>query len=188
MFFIFFSGMINAQTKKIGFLTDITVVGTKLNSSGYNFGLLTISPYYKLNNNLSLGFGTGLLVLGDRDITGFPLYGYGQWDFSSVKNINPFISSKIGYSIISKNEQYTHIEWDESEIIEGVQVDRSFRGGFLASLSIGFLYYIRNNRAFSFALTPKLQKMTVKDNTRKDLNSKRNLDNITLSLDVGFRF
>lgn len=185
---VFIAGPLNAQTKRVGFVTDLTLASVKLNAADNNIGLLTITPFYKLNKNLSIGVGAGFLVLDDADMIGMPLYGYGRWDFSTQKRVTPFVSAKIGYGVISKNEKYTSIIWDEDGIKQGSEVDRSFTGGVYASFSAGILYHLRKNRALSFAITPKFQKMKAKDNTGKELNFKTNYNNSALSLDVGFVF
>lgn len=185
---LFIATPLNAQTKRVGLVTDLAVASVKLNSAGYNIGLLTITPFYRLNKNLSVGVGAGFLLLDDVDRIGMPLYGYGRWNFSTQKRVTPFVSAKVGYGIISENEKYNGITWDEDGIKQGEQVDRSFTGGVYASFSAGILYHLRKNRALSFAITPKLQKMRAKDNTSKELDFKTNFNNLALSLDVGFVF
>jgi hypothetical protein len=113
LFSFFFIGLINAQSKSTGFLFDLTLGSVKLNTSGYNIGLLSITPYYKPTEKLSIGIGTGFMVVynsdKDDDFIGLPVYGYGRWDFLTGKRITPFLSAKIGYGIISENEKYTHV-------------------------------------------------------------------------------
>lgn len=128
------------------------------------------------------------MVLDDVDMIGMPLYGYGRWDFSIQKRVTPFVSAKLGYGVISKNEKYTSITWDGDGIKQGEQVDRSFTGGVYASFSAGIIYNLRKNRALSFAITPKFQKMKAQDNIGKESNFKTNFNNSALSLDVGFVF
>lgn len=185
---VFISGSLNAQAKRVGFVADLTLASVKLNAADNNIGLLTITPFYKLNKNLSIGVGAGFLVLDDVDMVGMALYGYGRWDFSIQKRVTPFVSTKVGCGIISKKEKYTSIIWDGDGIKQGEQVDRSFTGGVYASFSAGILYHLRKNRALSFAISPKFQKMKAKDNTGKELNFKTNFNNSALSLDVGFVF
>lgn len=184
-----FTVMINAQSKTTGFLFDLTLGSVKLNTSGYNIGLVSITPYYKPTDNLSLGVGAGLLLLLDGNVNSFPIYGYGRWDFLNDKRISPFLSAKAGYGIISKNEKYTHVIFDENLEMDGVNhVDRSYTGGLFGSFSVGFLYHLSRNRALSFALTPKYQKMKARDNIGKETNFRTNFDNSALSLDIGMVF
>lgn len=188
-----FAGMINAQSKTTGFLFDLTVPSVKLNSSGYNIGLLSIIPYYKPTENLSIGIGTGFMVVYDSDtdddFIALPVYGYGRWDFLNGKRVTPFLSAKAGYGIISENEKYTYVTFDENMEMTGVEkVDISYKGGVFGSFSVGFLYHLRKNRALSFSLTPKYQKIRGRDNTGKEPNFKTNFDNSALSLDIGMVF
>jgi len=151
--------------------------------------LVSITPYYKPIDNLSIGVGAGLLLLLDGNANSFPIYGYGRWDFLTGKRISPFLSAKAGYGIISKNEKYTHVIFDENLEMIGVQkVDRSYTGGMFGSFSVGFLYHLNRNMALSFALIPKYQKMSGLDNTSKESNFRANFDNSALSLDIGMVF
>lgn len=98
------TGIINAQSKTTGFLIDLSVGGVKLNSSAYNIGLLTITPYYKPSDNLSIGVGTGLLVLGDSEIEriGMPIFAYGRWDFLTDKRILLFYRVGLDMELLLK--------------------------------------------------------------------------------------
>ncbi|MDD2477174.1 MAG: hypothetical protein PHI32_14855 [Dysgonamonadaceae bacterium] len=196
--FIFFllllflsTGMTHAQSKTTGFLIDLSVGGIKLNSSAYNIGLLTITPYYKPTDNLSIGVGTGLLMLGNSniEIASMPIFAYGRWDFLTGKRITPFISGRAGYGIITEKDKYTYLIFDENMEMNGVnQVDRSYTGGLFSSFTVGFLYHLRRNKALSFAIGPKFQKMTAKDNIGTEPYFQNNYNNLSLSLDVGFVF
>ena len=186
---VLFIGMINAQSKSTGFLFDLTLGSVKLNTSGYNMGLASITPYYKPTDNLSIGVGAGVLLLFDANINSVPIYGYGRWDFLTGKKISPYLSAKAGYGIISKNERYTHVIFDENLEMQGVNtVDRTFTGGLFGTFSVGFLYHLRRNRALSFGLTPTFQKMRGTDNTGTEINFRRDYNNVALSLDIGMVF
>lgn len=190
-FLLFLStGMIHAQSKTTGFLIDLSVGGVKINSSAYNIGLLTITPYYKPTDNLSIGVGTGLLMLGDNNIerVGMPIFAYGRWDFLTNKRITPFLSGRAGYGIITEKDKHTYVMIDENGKMTRGEVDKSYSGGFFGSFSAGFLYHLRNGRALSFALGPKFQKMTAKDNIGNEPDFQIKYNNLSLSLDVGFVF
>ena len=184
------TGIINAQSKTTGFLIDLSVGGVKLNSSAYNIGLLTITPYYKPSDNLSIGVGTGLLVLGDSEIEriGMPIFAYGRWDFLTDKRVTPFISGRAGYGIITEKDKYTYVTIDENGDMKRGEEDKSYSGGLFGLFTAGFLYHLRNGKAWSFAVGPKFQKMTAKDNIGNEPDFQSNYNNLSLSLDVGFVF
>jgi hypothetical protein len=80
------------------------------------------------------------------------------------------------------------VKIDENGDMTRGEVDKSYSGGLFGSFTAGFLYHLRRNKALSFAIGPKFQKMTAKDNIGNEPDFQSKYNNLSLSLDVGFVF
>ncbi|MDO5665853.1 MAG: hypothetical protein Q4G63_11445 [Bacteroidia bacterium] len=192
VFSFLFSFNALSQENKIGIQIE-TGYGLKLSREDYNTAQFYITPFYKLNDNLLLGAGIGL-IYNHRNTaiqeanTNFsiPVYGSAEYIFSSNSKIKPFINTKIGYGLMSKKyetEDFSHIFTDNND-----KINVKYSGGYFISPAIGLLYPINNGHSLKFSLSYDLQKlkMILSGSGSKQLKSFHT--NSTLSLKVGWSF
>lgn len=181
-----------SQDKKVDFQVE-TGYGIKLSKEDYNAAQLYITPLYKLNDNLLLGVGTGLIYnhrngfIKEANTTfSIPVYGGAEYIFSSKGSMKPFINTKIGYGFRSKKyetEDFSQIFTDNND-----QINVEYSGGFFISPAVGLLYPINDGHSFRVSLSYDLQrlKMVLSGSGSSKLQSFHT--NSTLSLKVGWSF
>lgn len=192
IFNFFFSLNAFSQDKKVGFQVE-TGYGIKLSNEDYNTAQFYIEPLYKLNDNLFLGAGTGLIynhrnnAVKETDTNfSIPVYGSIEYIFSNNGNIKPFINTKMGYGFMSKKYQAEDISQIFTDNNNRVNVEYS--GGFFISPAVGLLYPINSGHSLKVSLSYDLQrlKMVLSGSGSNQLKSFH--ANSTLSLKLGWSF
>lgn len=143
---------------ELGYSAEFTKLGNTVTGPH-----LLITPLYAINNNMSVGVGSGIKLFSDGSgstISAFPLYAEAQYKFDT-KKIIPYIEGKLGYQFINKN--YTSKLSNYFPEHPGtVEIHTQKGGGFFFSPAVGVFFPIKGKQKISLSAAYLLEQDSFK--------------------------
>jgi outer membrane protein W len=179
-----------AQNKKIGMQLEggYGMISNKDNISAYE---LFLSPYYRINDNTSIGVGAGLL--GQNKKTNperiYPVYVHSKYILSVNSNFKPFVNLKAGYGFGSTNVGIAGFDANDHQYSGEIK----YRAGLFISPSIGVSYDIAKHHSLFVAISYDFLKVKTENNIRTenaivDLSPYAEKNSSIIGLRVGYEF
>lgn len=187
--FLFSSPAIMAQDKKIGLQLEAGygIISNKDNANAYQFFL---SPYYRVNDNFSMGIGAGLMqhksTFPERS---YPVYVHSKYRLNTNSNLKPFFNLKIGYGFGSTDMGIAGIDVNDLQYSGEIK----YSADFFISPSIGISYDVVKQRSLFLAISYDLLKVKTKNMIRQenavvDLKQYTEKNSSIIGLRVGYEF
>ena len=149
-----------------------------------------LSPGYHLNKETFLGVGAAyhkyVNMIKDKSFTCIPIYVHEMVTPFKSKTLNPFVSLKVGYGLISKSNEY---------VDPAVTTTIKTTGGRFFSPSIGLLVKMANANAMLLSASCEFQNISKETtiagwfiNGYGIASSTEKSSTMTFSLNIGWSF
>jgi hypothetical protein len=187
--FLFSFPTIMAQDKKIGLQLEAGygIISNKDNASAYQ---IFLSPFYRINDNFSIGIGAGLMqhksTFPERS---YPVYVHSKYRLNTNSSLKPFFNLKIGYGFGSTEVGIAGLDINDLQYSGEIK----YSADFFISPSIGVSYEIAKQRSLFLAISYDLLKVKTEniirpENAVVDLNSYAEKNNSIIGLRLGYEF
>lgn len=187
--FLFSFSAIMAQDRKIGLQLEAGygTISNKDNTSAYQ---IFLSPYYRINDNFTIGIGGGLMQhKRSYPERSYPVYIHSKYRLKPNWLLKPFFNIKIGYGFGSTDMGIAGIDINDLKYSGEIK----YSADFFISPSIGVSYDITKQRSLFLAISYDLLKVKTEniihpENAVVDLKSYAEKNSSIIGLRVGYEF